>query len=772
MGRAEVRKAQQQRGARRAPSGRGEGSGSTGSGSTGKGSAGKRSGIRRFFTWKTVLGTVFGGILLLMAALTVLYFSVDEPSDPNKLAIQQSNTYKWADGTVMARVGETNRSIVPIDKIPEDVRTAFIAIENKSFYQDRGIDVMGLARGLFNTATGKGKAGGSTITQQYVKNYYLTQDQSATRKLRELVISLKVDQRLEKNDILAGYLNTNFYGRNAYGIQAAAQAYYGVDADKLTLEQGAYLAAVIQAPSQYDWATAGPNGKELVMIRFNAVLDNMVEMGKLDEAKRKTVVFQEPVKPRPTPGMDGQKGYLVQAAEAELNRQEITDAEIAAGGWEITLNIDKKKQEALEKAVQEELESKLDRKDTKNRPQDQSVQAGATSVDPKTGAIVAMYGGTGLADKDRSNALREDYQPGSTFKPVVLASALETGATTQSGKPITPNALYDGTSKRPVVGSKIPFNPQNQDDKDYGKEITVQEATNYSVNSVYAQMIVDVKPVNVKKTALALGMQDRKGWPEDKPAMALGTMSANTVEMAAVYATLDNHGKKVTPTIIKTAEHKDRAYKPEPAVGSQAVSRETADTVTKVLTGVVNDEGGSGNKVRSSAYEAAGKTGTTESNVAGWFTGYTPELVTVVAMFGEEPGTHKQVTLTGTAGGGRAGGSSFPAEIWKTYTLAALKGAKTGEFDLSEAEMGAVQAPTRSFSPSPTPSPSPPPTPSPSSSSSPPASSPSPTKSATKSPDPTKSATKSPDPTKSATKSPDPTVKPPDPPLFPQNPER
>ncbi|MFD3330181.1 transglycosylase domain-containing protein [Streptomyces sp. NPDC058701] len=759
MGRAEVRKAQQQRGARRAPSGHGEGNGS----------AGKRSGIGRFFTWKKVLGTFLGGILLLMTAAVVLYFSVNEPSDPNKLAVQQSNTYKWSDGTVMARVGETNRSIVPIDKIPEDVRTAFIAIENKSFYQDRGIDVMGLARGLFNTATGKGKAGGSTITQQYVKNYYLTQDQSATRKLRELVISLKVDQRLEKNDILAGYLNTNFYGRNAYGIQAAAQAYYGVDADKLTLEQGAYLAAVIQAPSQYDWATAGPNGKNLVMIRFNAVLDNMVEMGKLDEAKRKAVVFQEPIKPKPTPGMDGQKGYLVQAAEAEMNRQKITDAEIAAGGWEITLNIDKKKQDALEKAVNEELESKLDRKDTKNRPQDQSVQAGATSVDPKTGAIVAMYGGTGLADKDRSNALREDYQPGSTFKPVVLASALETGATTQSGKPITPNALYDGTSKRPVVGSKIPFNPQNQDDKDFGKEITVQEATNFSVNSVYAQMIVDVTPPAVKKTALALGMRDREGWPEDKPAMSLGTMSANTVEMAAVYATLDNHGKKVTPTIIKSAVHKDREYTPEAPIGGQAVSRQTADTVTKVLTGVVNE--GSGSKVKSSAYEAAGKTGTTESNVAGWFTGYTPELVTVVAMFGEEPGTHKQVTLTGTAGGGRAGGSSFPAEIWKTYTLAALKGAKTGEFDVSEAEMGAPQAPSRSASPSPTPSPSASPTPPPSSSS-PPASSPSPTKSATKSPDPTKSTTKSPDPTKSTTKSPDPSNKPPDPPLFPQNPER
>ncbi|MFB7468376.1 transglycosylase domain-containing protein [Streptomyces sp. NPDC056224] len=760
MGRAEARKAQQQRGARRTPGGRAKGA-------TGKGASGKRSGIRRFFTWKKILGTFLGLILLLMATAVILYFSVNEPTDPNKQATLQSNTYRYSDGSVMARTGEMNREIVPINKIPEEVQTAFIAIENKSFYEDRGIDVVGVARGLFNTVRGKGTAGGSTITQQYVKNYYLTQDQSPTRKIRELVISLKVDQRMKKPEILAGYLNTNFYGRNAYGIQAAAQAFYGVDAEKLTLEQGAYLAAVIQAPSQYDLATAGPNGTRLVNIRFNAVLDNMVEMGKLDAAKRKTMTLPPPIKPKPRPGMDGQKGYLVQAANDEMNKQGITDAQITAGGWNVTLNVDKAKQAALEKAVLDELESKLDRKDTKGKPQDQSVQAGATSVDAKTGAIVAMYGGQGLEEKSESNALRTDYQPGSTFKPIVLASALENNATTQDGKPITPNTLYDGTSKRQVIGSKIPFNPQNQDNRNFGDPmITVQDATNYSVNSVYAQMIVDVKPPAVKKTALELGMKDREGWPEDKPAMALGTMSANTVEMAGVYATLDNHGKKVTPTIIKKAGHKDRDFVPEQAIGSQAISRKTADTVTKVLTGVVNDEGGSGNKVRSSAYEAAGKTGTTESNVAGWFTGYTPELVTVVAMFGEDPTSHSQVTLTGTAGLGRAGGSSFPASIWRAYTLAVLKGEDTDKFDLKEAEMGVPQAPSRSASPSATASPS--------------SSSPAATSSAPQSPDPTKSATKSPDPTgtptKSATPTPTPTPtatktggpKPPDP-LFPES---
>ncbi|MGW7103793.1 transglycosylase domain-containing protein [Streptomyces sp. NPDC054838] len=745
MGRAEARRAQQQRGARKAPSGRSDGR-------AGK-AAGKRSGIRRFFTWKKILGAFFGTALLLTAGAVAAYFLV-EPPDPRSDAVLQSNTYKYADGSIMARTGDKNRVILPIEKIPEDVRTAFIAIENKSFYKDSGVDLMGVGRGLFNTLRGKGTAGGSTITQQYVKNYYLTQDQSATRKLRELVIAIKVDQRMSKNDILAGYLNTNFYGRNAYGIQAAAQAFYGVDADKLTLAQGAYLAAVIQAPSQYDWATAGPNGKHLVTLRFNAVLDNMVEMGKLDPAKRKTIQFQEPIKPKPAPGLDGQKGYLIEAANAELNRHNVTDAQINAGGWTITLNVDKKKQAALEKAVQEKLESQLERKNVQERPQDQSVQAGATSVDPKTGAIVAMYGGTGLNEKYNSNALRTDFQPGSTFKPIVLATALETGATTQDGRKITPNTLYDGTSKRPVVGSSVPFAPQNQDDINYGDPmLTVQEATNSSVNSVYAQMIVDAKPASVKKQAIALGMRDRDGWPEDKPAMSLGTMSANTVEMAGVYATFDNHGKKVTPTIVKKAERKDAQYDPGSPVGGQAISRKTADTVTKVLTGVVAD--GSGKAVRSDAYQAAGKTGTTESNVAAWFTGYTPELVTVVAMFGEDPNSHSQVTLTGTAGKGRAGGSSFPAEIWKAYTTAVLSGVSTDEFDLSDAEMGPVQAPTRTAVPTKDPSPT--------ATASANTKSPTATNSPTKTADPTghtKDPTKTADPTrptKDPTKGPDPT---------------
>ncbi|MCP9986642.1 penicillin-binding protein [Streptomyces sudanensis] len=635
-------------------------------------------GIRRLFTWRKLLGTLFVFCLLLLGGFYAVYLLVPVPT-ANAEAKLQSNVYKYSDGSVLARSGKVNRSIVGLDKIPDPVEKAFVAAENKTFYEDSGVDFKGTARGIVNTLTGKGKQGGSTITQQYVKNYYLDQSQTVTRKLRELVISLKVDQRQSKDQILAGYLNTSYYGRGAYGIQAAAQAYYGVDADKLTVEQGAYLAAVLQAPSQYDWTSATPSARKLVTERWNYVLDNMVEESWLDPAERAAMTFPAPQKPKPAPGMEGQTGYLVEAANQELVDQGVKEEDLRAGGWTITLTVDKKRQRELVEAVDKQLESRLDREGDEV---DATVQAGATSVDPKTGHVVALYGGVGATEHWMSNATRRDHQPASTFKPIVFASALENESTTQDGRRIGANTRYDGTSGRPVKGGDTPFAPQNLDDYSYG-EVTVQEAMNKSINSVFAQMIVDVGPAKAKKTALALGMKDSDGFVE-QPAMTLGTMGASTWDMAGVYATLDNHGKKVTPTIVKSAEHEHRAVRPADPIGPQAVSRQTADTVTSVLTGVVAN--GSGLAAYSPAYQAAGKTGTSENNKSAWFAGYTPELVTVVALFGEDAEKGTQVSLTGTANSGRASGGGFPARIWADYTLDALGGGSDARFDLEVLE--------------------------------------------------------------------------------------
>lgn len=681
-----------------------------------------RTGIRRFVNWKTILGTFFGFCLLGMGAFIVLYMVVSIPKG-NASAELQSNVYKYSDGSTLARTGEVNREIVDLSKVPKDVQLTFVAAENKSFYKDAGVDLKGTARGLINTLSGKGKQGGSTITQQYVKNYYLNQDQTVTRKLKELVISLKLDRQKSKDDILAGYINTSYYGRNSYGIQAAAQAYYGKDASDLSVEQGAYLASLLQAPSQYDWGVATATGKRLVTARWNYTLDNMVEEGWLPAVNRQAMKFPVPQDPKGVPGMEGQAGYLVDAANSALANRLVAQGAAAnyddakaivdAGGWTITLNIDKKKQTQLEVAVKTKLTGKLD---AKERKVDGDVEAGAASVDPKTGKVVAMYGGEDYFKHYVSNATRRDYQPASTFKPLIFAAALDEQARTQDGEDITASTVYDGTSGRSVKGSSIGFAPPNEDDQDYG-DVTVQTAMNKSINSVFAQMGVDVGMNEVLKVAGKLGM-DTKGM-QAVPAQTLGTMGASPLEMAGIYATLDNHGRKVTPAIVASAEHKDRPVDFPNPIGEQVISSEAADTVTSVLTGVVNDgtaQVSVAQAVDRNGQQVAGKTGTSDNNKSAWFTGYTPSLVTSVGLFGEVPKDRKdtagkvvkqgtQVSLKGAAGGGRVNGGGFPAQIWAAYTFNAM--GKVTEFELDTTQGAAMEpsfTPTITETPSDTPS--------------------------------------------------------------------
>ncbi|MFE3885353.1 transglycosylase domain-containing protein [Streptomyces lydicus] len=692
----------------------------------------KKSGIRRFFTWKKLLGAFLGVCLLGILGFIGLYLYVDIPKGNNEAKLQ-SNVYKYANGKVMARTGLRNRENVPLSRIPKDVQRTFVAAENKNFFHDSGVDLTGTLRGIFNTVMGRGKQGGSTITQQYVKNYYLSQEQTVSRKLQEIVISLKVDNKFSKGDILDGYINTSYYGRGAYGIQAAAQAYYGVDVDKLTVSQGAYLASLLQAPNQYDWTLATDAGKKRVQERWAYTLDNMVEMKWLSPEDRRKQTFQRPKDPKPLSGVSGQTNYLVEQAKQELFAQGVDEKQFAAGGWTVTLGIDKNKQKALEASVKRKLLADLD---PKKRKVDGDAQLGATSVDPKTGHIVAMYGGEGPPKHYRNNATRSDYQAASTFKPLILASAMENNAVTQDGVPITPNTIYDGRNRRPVVGGTIPFAPPNEDEHEYGK-ISVQTATNNSVNAVFAQMGADAGLDKVKQTAVSLGMADTM---DVKPAMTLGTMGASPLQMAGAYATLDNHGRKVTPTLVTQATHSVNGAETKvplkDPIGDQVLSRKTADTVTSVLTGVVND-GTASKAVKNTAYKAAGKTGTSDDDKSAWFVGYTPKLVTAVGMFGESPNGGRQVTLKNVGGDGRVNGGGYPAQVWADYTASALNGNTGADFDL-ETDLGAgvppTPTPTPSHTPSSSPSPSKTPSGSPSSTPSKPSAPPSPSHSGRPSP--------------------------------------
>ncbi|MDN0197096.1 transglycosylase domain-containing protein [Streptomyces sp. S.PNR 29] len=649
----------------------------------------QRTGWRRLIpTWRMVLGGFVVAVLLLIGGFFLGYSMVKIPP-ANALATQQANVYLYADGSVIARDGEVNRENVTLAQMSKDAQHAILAAEDRDFYTESAVDPGAMVRAAWNTATGKGKQSGSTITQQYVKNYYLRQDQTVTRKVKEFFIAIKLDREQSKDKILEGYLNTSFFGRNAYGIQAAAQAYYGMDAKDLDAGRAAYLAALVNAPSQYD-VVAHPENRKAAQARWNYVLDGMVTKGWLSESERAGMKFPMPKETTLSTGMSGQRGYIVRTVKDYLVQNKIVDeSSLDAGGYRITTTLQKSKQDAFVKAVDDQLMKKLD----KDRKVDSYVRAGGASIDPRTGKVVAMYNGIDYVKQYTPNATRRDFQVGSTFKPFVFTSAVENGSRTQDGRTITPNTIYDGTNKRPVQGwSGGTYDPENEDQRSYG-DITVREATDKSVNSVYAQMAVDVGSDKVMQTAVDLGLPEATPELNPSPSIALGVATASVLDMAEAYATLANHGKHGTYTMIQSVtKDGDQEIQLPKRRTRQAVSREAADTTTSVLRSVV--ETGTATGAQAAGRPAAGKTGTAEEDTAAWFAGYTPDLATVVSVMGQDPVTAAHKSLYGVMGLDRINGGGAPTDIWAQFTKDALKGKPVTDFDL-QLQPGAdiIQAP-------------------------------------------------------------------------------
>ncbi|WP_328665959.1 penicillin-binding protein [Streptomyces sp. NBC_00322] len=662
-------------------------------------------------TWRMMLGGLLTVLLLSITAFTALYVSVQVPA-PNAAAVSQSNIYYYADGTELGRTGAVNRASVPLSEISVNVQHAVVAAEDRTFYSNKGVDVRGILRGAWRTVTGKGLQGGSTITQQYVRSYYLTQEQTLGRKVKEAVIAIKVNETQSKDAVMAGYLNTSYFGRNAYGVQAAAQAYYGVRASQLNVRQSAYLAALLKAPSVYDVSTATVTNGAAAIARWNYVLDGMVELGHLSSGERARMAFPTPKAPRPTPGVSGQAGYLIDIARRYLVDNKIMDdATLASGGWHITTTFKKKNQDAMVAAVKKELRRLPDTRRAK------AIRVGAASVDPSTGRILAAYGGPDYASQPYNDAIRHDLQAGSTFKPFDLAAALQHHATTQDGRTITPGTRYDGTSRRCVQGlpRSLHYCPPNEDDRDYGR-ISLRSAMMKSVNAVYAQVGADAGLAGVRRAAIAAGLPSDTPDMSANPSLALGVAAPSPLAMAEAYATFDNHGRHIATWSVQKVTRNNEPYELPGHEDIQAFSRATADQVTSVLKGVVSAEG-TGYLATGLGRPAAGKTGTTDNNLSAWFVGYTPQLTTSVAMFAEDPKTHTRVSLGTAAGISRVNGGSYPTRIWTAYMAAALKGQPVKDFQLTAATESdspttaparepTSTAPTRTPTPTPLPEPS------------------------------------------------------------------
>ncbi|MEO5611141.1 MAG: transglycosylase domain-containing protein, partial [Ornithinibacter sp.] len=534
------------------------------SGATSKGSssgAGKRS---RKGTWlRRGLWTLLALFIAGVAALGVAYALTDVPK-PNEIATAEASIVYYADGkSEMARLSdaEGNRQSVPLAQVSEDMQHAILAAEDKNFYSNNGISPTGIARAVWVAVKGgQATQGGSTITQQYVKNYFLTQDRTLTRKAREILISLKIDQQQSKDQILENYLNTIYYGRGAYGIESAARAYFGISAAKLDPAQSALLASVIRGPSFYDPAL-GAEQKANAQKRSGFVLDAMVEKGWLTAAQRTAATFPETKKFRPRT-LGGTNGYVVDVIKKELiSKHKLTDADIQRGGLRIISTIQKPKQADAVKAVRDE------------RPKDTpDVHVGVVSITPGDGAIEAMYGGEDFAKRPQNDATQSKMQAGSTFKIFTLIAALQSGdvATASRFSGASPQYFKEFADSGASTEAGRRGRVKNYGNEGFGS-IDLLKATKNSVNTVYAQLNIEAGPEKTMKAAEAAGVRSPL---EANMANVLGTDYVTVMDMATAYATIAAEGVRADPYIVKEIRFRDENV---PTIKAKPVTKRVFD---------------------------------------------------------------------------------------------------------------------------------------------------------------------------------------------------
>lgn len=596
---------------------------------------------------------VFTPIILGILTVAWMYVTTDIPQ-PDKIAMADKTKVYYADGkTEIGSFAEQNREIINCSVLKPYVGNAIIASENRSFYKDGGIDLKGIGRAIIHNVTSKGRWGGSTITQQYAERYYLGETKTYLGKLHEAILALKIAQTQDKNTVLCNYMNTIYLGRGAYGIQAAAKAYFGVEAKDLTLSQAAMLAGIIPAPSSWDPAIMP---KEANM-RFKRVLRIMLKDKYITSEEYKNAKMPQTINQTKQNMYAGPQGYLLQMVRSELTSGgAFTKEDLDTGGYRIITTIDKAKQDLMFNVASPTAGAR--------GITPQGVQTGAMSVNPKDGSIISVYAGDDYLSKPLNNATQALYEPGSTMKPFALIGAIQAGTNL--------NTLFNGNTGLKFKGIDKPVN--NFANTNWGI-INLYKATANSVNTPFMALQEKLGQKGVANTAVLAGLNAQRINGKN-PFTVLGNDPVHISEIARAYSTIANQGRRPDLHIVSSVKNPDgKEFYRAPTVGKQVFAAADMALAIKAMQGVV--QYGTSPEVRGVGKPIAGKSGTANDASACSFVGFTPSVLTVFAIWHPDAQGNPLPVPTFR---GYPGGIGYSAHLFTRYMRAALAGTAAEKF--------------------------------------------------------------------------------------------
>ena len=589
-----------------------------------------------------------GSIAFILGFITALSTGLPELDPASRERLQQETTIYANDSkTVLAVLrGDEARIIVESDEIAPIMKQAIVAIEDQRYWAHKGLDLRGIVRAAWADIQNKEFVqGGSTITQQFIKNAYIEPEEAVTRKLKEAALAWQLERSWSKDQILTAYLNVVFFGNRAYGVEMASRVYFGKQAPELTLAEAALLAGIPQNPSRYDPATKPESAKA----RRDLVLRLMLEQRLISredflEALQTPLPAAEDIA---LPPSNSQASYFTEYVKSQLI-PEFGSGKVFGGGLEVHTTIDLELQKLAKQVIREWL------------PNPRGPRAALVAIDPRSGEILAMVGGTSFSKSQFNLAVHGERQPGSAFKPFVLAASLAEGISL-SQTFTSKSVLIEEAGEQWLV--------ENYEGAYLG-EIDIEEATIRSDNSVYAQLTAHTGPQRVVDIARALGIQRSL---DPYLSIGLGAQDVSPLEMARAYAAFATGGIRIDGRLLGNVPRAVLAVSDggklltNDIVRTRVLDGTDAQTINAVLQKVILE--GTGARARIPGRVSAGKTGTTENYGDAWFVGYTPQLS--VAVWVGYPNETRPMRRE--FHGEPVTGSTLPAEIWSRFVLAALK---------------------------------------------------------------------------------------------------